>query len=371
MRNSFYRTWIVAREKHVFIGLLLTLQIAGCGGGPSVPGGPGQAGTTAGAASTTQAVPRFDASAVGEDVILLGRCHEPLGHVMTLTGIVVEGPFKGYEGGPNMVVQRIDGIATQEFIRLPLLGSTFDQDKPRNPGYRDALLYVADKTYELRGFETGVFVGTPPGANDGISIQTTGYHMETDFEPTFAAKPRMVDPIIFAPTDFLNRRALLSGTAANVNGRGYLVGGNWRLLSADDGSVWPDWMVGKLAEVDGLIRARADRDFRAEHAARRLIQLADQVGHQVELHGLVGDGYEEGANQCVLHYRGELILIRHLAACPSWSDRQEWKPVAIHGTLTAKAATEPDDKIKWSINDPAWAPLPALRSTEISDTSPW
>ena len=97
---------------------------------------------------------------------------------MTLTGTVVEGPFKGYEGGPNMIVQRIDGVATQEYIRVPIMGGVFEQPKERDPGYRAPMLFIPGNTYQIHVFETGVFVGDPPGADDGAAIQSTKFHMQ-------------------------------------------------------------------------------------------------------------------------------------------------------------------------------------------------
>src|SRR5262245_60488391 len=51
---------------------------------------------------------------------LIGKLHEPLGTVLTLQGVAVEGPFKGTEGGPTLRVQRINGRATQEDLRIKL-----------------------------------------------------------------------------------------------------------------------------------------------------------------------------------------------------------------------------------------------------------
>src|SRR5688500_9571158 len=61
----------------------------------------------------TSAIPYEELGARYE---LLGKTGQPLGKVIRVQGRVVEGPFKGYEGGPNLRVQRVDGIATQKDI---------------------------------------------------------------------------------------------------------------------------------------------------------------------------------------------------------------------------------------------------------------
>jgi hypothetical protein len=65
------------------------------------------------------ALQRVPVSELGKTHVLLGKTHQPLGEVMTLKGIVFDGPSKGYDDGPNISVQMINGRATQEIIHLP------------------------------------------------------------------------------------------------------------------------------------------------------------------------------------------------------------------------------------------------------------
>ena len=58
---------------------------------------------------------------LGKTYQLIGKLGVPLGDVVHVEGVVVEGKFKGYEGGPNLRVQRIDGKATQKNIQIQLL----------------------------------------------------------------------------------------------------------------------------------------------------------------------------------------------------------------------------------------------------------
>lgn len=344
--------------------LCLIAILAGCG--TTGPQRPVPAGTSAHAAGKTTTLPAFDADSAGESFILLGRTHRPLGQVMTLTGVVADGNlWKGDEVGmPVLFVQRIDGVATQEDIRLAIPGTAFDEQDPAHPGRLTRL--VSGQTYSIRGFEAGGYEGTPDGATDP-AYQTTAFGFHCYFSPAVHGDPTPIPASLLGPADFVDRPALMSGTAANINHVGYLIGPDWRLRSTEDGSPWPDWMAGKPAEVDGVIRAGAPGDFRMEHASRRLIRLADQVGHLVELHGVAHQPYQDWH----LRYRGQEILIRHLADSPGWSGHQAWKPVVIRGTLTREPARGPEDTGEvWAINDPSWAPLSALRSPETQEMSP-
>lgn len=364
----------MTRRYPIYCSCLIAI-LSGCG--TTRPAQPARARTSAHSPDdTATTLPAFDAESVGTSFILLGLTHRPLGTVMTMAGIVADnGLWKGDEVGvPTLFVQRIDGVATEEDIRLPIPGATFD--KPdwvhhdwANPDERMHL--VRGQTYSICGFETGVYEGTPAGAGADRSQQTPfGFHCwfspaDPDW-PSYAG-PTPIAPITLGPADFIDRSALISGTAANIDHIGYLIGAGWRLRSADDGSPWPDWMVDKPAEVEGVIRSGPPGDFRAEHAQRRLVRLVDQVGHLVELHGIAHKPYPDWQ----LRYRGQEILIRNLAACPGWSDHQEWKPVVIRGTLTREPNQVPEDPGGvWVISDPSWAPLSSLRSPETQDPLP-
>lgn len=69
--------------------------------------------TTACPAGEPQNIP---VAQLGEQFQLIGKLHVPLGKVIEIEGVVVEGPFKGYEGGFSLRVQRIHGRVTQEDI---------------------------------------------------------------------------------------------------------------------------------------------------------------------------------------------------------------------------------------------------------------
>src|SRR5262245_182035 len=85
-------------------------------------------------------------------VRLIGKLHEPLGTVVTVQGIVVEGPFKGYEGGPNLRVQRINGKATQEHIQIRLAPYHDDFGETHVQGAPLPSLSFG-KSFEFEGYE--------------------------------------------------------------------------------------------------------------------------------------------------------------------------------------------------------------------------
>jgi hypothetical protein len=100
-------------------------------------------------------------SKLGNQYRLVGKLGEPLGTVLTLQGVVNDGPHKGPESGPNIYIRRINGRSTQEYIRVPVhpyfrlrFGET------DLPGKSLPKLELGD-TYEFEGFESGRFVGVP------------------------------------------------------------------------------------------------------------------------------------------------------------------------------------------------------------------
>ena len=66
---------------------------------------------------------RISVSNLGTTHVLTGKTHRPLGEMSTLTGLVIDGPSKGYDDGPNVRVQFINGEATQEIIELKIAAS--------------------------------------------------------------------------------------------------------------------------------------------------------------------------------------------------------------------------------------------------------
>ena len=119
---------------------------------------------------------------LGKTYQLIGKLGVPLGDVVHIEGVVVEGEFKGYEGGPNLRVQRIDGKATQKNIQIQLRPYFTDWGKEAYGGGHHSLPKLEmGKTYEMEGYETGGYIGVPGKAykNAGFAIQTTNHYFHT------------------------------------------------------------------------------------------------------------------------------------------------------------------------------------------------
>src|SRR5690242_14135715 len=51
---------------------------------------------------------------------LVGQFGKNFGTVFTVQGIIVDGPGKGYAGGPNIIVQKVDDRSTQIAKPIPV-----------------------------------------------------------------------------------------------------------------------------------------------------------------------------------------------------------------------------------------------------------
>ncbi len=244
---------------------------------------------------------------LGKKYQLLGRTGEPLGKVITLQGVVAFGPpTKGYDGGPEIGVQKINGKATQRIIRLPLKAYFGEFGQSRLEGSSLPKLEHG-AVYQLEGYETGGYIGIPGEAMQlgGVMLQTYGFGFHEEF---VAVKGRKTPAAAFSPGDFVDREALIEGEAINKQDGAYLKGDGWELL-VDDRTLWPDWMEHKLAETFGVMRRTNVRTvFRAERSHSRLVKLEDQVGRQVELRGRPWNMND----QWRFAYRGEDIYVENL-----------------------------------------------------------
>ena len=284
---------------------------------------------------------------LGETFDLLGRTHQPIGTALLLRGKVVRGPDKGYEGGPNLLVQVINGKATQEYLRLPI------QPYFREFGDGDLPKIEIGRTYELKGYESGSFVGVPDGI--GASFQTTGFY----FRPFFAVSGgKETPPVRFTPADFVNRRALFEGKAVTREGKALVAGEGWTIVT-NERQKWPDWMEGQTAEVLGVIRPTADpRRYRVENAQPRLVRLEDQVGRVVELRGSAGSVNGEWW----FDYRGQRLYVDELEKRPGFLDSKRHDALVIRGKLELVMRHPPAEHEKpvthqFLIRNPEWRAL--------------
>src|SRR5262245_52736137 len=164
-------------------------------------------------------------SDLGSRFRLVGKLHIPLGEVVAVQGVIAEGPFKGYEGGPNLRVQRINGRATQEDIQIKVV-PYFGQFGEKIYNGRELPKLENGATYEFEGYETGGYIGKASEAYQraSLAIQTTGYYFRQLFE---VYKAKKIDPMEFSPAEFVGREALFQGKAKSEGQKSYIVGTTW------------------------------------------------------------------------------------------------------------------------------------------------
>ncbi|MCC7424185.1 MAG: hypothetical protein IT428_28290 [Planctomycetaceae bacterium] len=300
-----------------------------------------------------------------------GKLGLPLNTKVTLKGTVVDGPFKGYDGGPNLRVRYINGVATQKDIQLTLReefsvrgDSTSDRSER---GFRFG------ESYEIIGHEVGEFVGVNPNSKQIVQAAPRHFHYFFEVE-----QRRTINPSEFTPDEFVGREALFEGTARTVEGEPSIVAGDWRLIvrPKDD---WDDSFVGHRVEVFGKIsRSSKPGVYRVEPAIPRLVDLKDQKGRKVSLRGAA----RSMNGHWWFYYRGQNLYVDNMDKLPDWSAENHFRPMQIDGTLDE--ADLPDVKDVGRVSAPplrkhfivrnaSWKPLPPLLAPERLDNAnpPW
>jgi len=301
-------------------------------------------------------------SQIGSKYRLIGKLHEPLGTVVTLQGVIVEGPSKGYEGGPNICVRRINGLATQEDIQIKLSKgwTEFGVDLPK---------LESGTTLELKGYETGEFVGTPREALEELRVwpqvpQGLGFIHQFVYH-----KAKRTNPVPWSPVDFVDREALLEGRAVNLDKSAYITSSDWKLL-IDPDAPWPKELRDKTVEGHGIIRkTNKEKTYRLDKGVTRLVKLEDQLGRKVALRGtawsLNGEWWFD--------YRGIELYVENMKDLPKWSAYLHGKTMLIEGVLDEamlpavrqiSLKSEGDLKKYFIVRKPSWKPIEALLAPE-------
>ena len=315
-------------------------------------------------------------SKLGKEFELVGKLHAPLGRVLTIRGVVDDGPAKGFEGGPNLRVQQIDGSSYQEDIQIVLKPFFYDWGQEPLAGGIGLPKLEMGKTYEMEGYETGGYIGSPSEIfrRGAVVVQTTNHYFRTQF---VAIKAREIEPILFAPSMFRGQKALLSGTARNQEGHAVMQGLDWAVV-VSRGSSWPQDIIGKRIETHGWYNPDAtwkdDPNFRPKvydlvEGRWRLVELQDQVGKQVHLRGrarsLNGVWWFD--------YRGIDLYVEDLEQLPGWTEENRGRPMVIEGRLekaTLPRLDQVTEKVErdlaeyFIVRGASWNPLPALLSPE-------
>jgi len=307
---------------------------------------------------------------LGDKFRLIGKLGEPLGTVVTVQGVVVEGPFKGFEGGPNLRIQRIDGRATQEDIQIcirPYFGKYGEQRASKE----EVPKLDFGKTYEFEGYETGQFVGVPGEAykRAGLAIATTGFYFRHELA---VYKGKRTTPVVWSPADFVDREALIEGQAVSRQKRAYIEGNGWKML-ADSAAGWPKEFEGKTVEGFGMVKKGDAAEFRLEKGVTRLVRLEDQRGRAVELRGRSWslNGY------WWLEYRGTKLYVEDMENLPGWKESgPHGGAVLITGILDEaelpdldqiSLKSERDKKKYFIVRKAAWKRLDALLAPERAE----
>ena len=313
---------------------------------------------------------------LGTQYRLAGKLHASLGKVITVEGVLVEGRFKGYEGGPNLRVQRIQGSATQEDIQISIApyvaewgeeveGST--EYGSLGEGIKLSKI-VEGETYEMQGYSTGWYVGVPNDVmkHTGVPIQTTGHY----FHETFVVyRAKIIEPLSFGPSDFTGQSALLTGLAVSENGRAVMQGDGWSVV-VEEASPWPKDIEGKKIETWGMYNPTEDcLVFTLIDGEWRLVRLEDQLNKKVVLRG------RAVSQNDVWHllYRGEEVYVENMQNLPGWTRDNHWSPVIIRGVLDKAELPQLDQvsmkrdrdlKEYYIVREASWEPLGALLAPE-------
>ncbi len=313
---------------------------------------------------------------LGTEFELVGKLHAPLGTVLSVVGVAVEGPFKGYEGGPNLRVQQIQGKYYQKDIQISLEPYFNNWGEEATTGGHALPKLKVGETYKLEGYETGGFVGIPSEAYEqaGLMIQTTGHYFRHHF---VVIKAEPTEPISYAPWMFSGEKALLSGIAKSVAGDSALVGENWEVV-LKRGEKWTDEIEGKKIESYGIYNPDATWRDNSNFASKkfdlvdgwwRLVELEDQVGRRVCLRGMA----QSLNGVWWFHYRGTDLYVEGMENLPGWTNENHWRPMQIEGLLERarlprldQVSLKPDRDLRdyFIVRGASWKPLPELFAPE-------
>jgi hypothetical protein len=301
---------------------------------------------------------------------IVGKLGEPFGTIFTVQGVVVDGPVKGFENGPNLRVQRVNGRATQDDVQIKLRACFNDFGEKVALGPTLPKLEFG-QTYEFEGFENGEFVGIPSEAVKRIGvgqIQSSRFY----FLHCFAVyKGKSIEAIRWSPVDFVDRESLIEGRAESRDNKAYIIGANWRLLT-DSIAPWPKAAEGKTVEGLGTIRKMDEAgSYLLDKGTSRLVRLQDQVGLRVALRGRA---YCRN-DYWYFDYRGTKLWVEHMEGLPGWSRELIGEPLLITGVLDeeisaaidqigVKSIDQIDSKKQFIVRKPALKRIDRLLAPE-------
>jgi len=294
---------------------------------------------------------------------LVGELGKKLGTTLTVVGVLVKGPLKGAESGPNLIVQMINDSVTQSFIQIPVsteYGIYLHEPLP-------AMEFGT--TYRFRAYETGAFVGLPADARREASliIQATYFYFRNELMLISGVK---IDPVEFSPASFVGRNALLSGFAKNDKDGSVIESTKWKLRLIGF-RPWTESEIGKTAEVYGKIRtSKNPGEYEVENGSVRLVRLEDQLGKMVKLrgttHSLNGHWWFD--------YRGTDVYVENLRDLENTPGDNDWRAMEVTGILETLSRKDqirldvnpnPYRTLNYIVRKASWVPIDALLAPEV------
>jgi len=300
---------------------------------------------------------------------VVGELGLEMGDTISVKGIIAQGPYKGYEGGPNLRIQIIGDSSIQNLIQIPVI-PYFGEFGNNTKVYPHSIPKLENgATYSFLVYETGSYVGRPPDAYEegGITLQTTGFHFRNQLIVIFGKK---IDAIEWSPKDFLGRNALLSGIAKNEGDIPLVQTKKWKLKLIGSNK-WLDSEIGKLAEVYGLIsEAKDNNTYNVENARARLVRLEDQLGKTVKLRGTA----RSMNGHWWFNYRGTDMYVENMSELPGWKVENHFLPIEITGVLEQEKLPRIDQiiikadrdlKMYYIVRKATWVSISELLTPEM------
>ncbi|NQY06456.1 MAG: hypothetical protein HRT68_09820 [Flavobacteriaceae bacterium] len=298
---------------------------------------------------------------------IVGELGVKLGATVTVEGKIIEGPYKGYEGGPNLLIQTINDFSNQKLIEIPI--------RPYWGNFGEGSLpeIKTGKTYRFRVYETGKYVGIPHEAykEANVLIQTSGFYFKNEL---VVISGEIIEGISINPSDFLDREALILGVAKNINNIPHIIGQNWK-LELIGGQKWKKDDLGKQVEVYGLVKKSENKiSYYVENTEPRFRHLEDMLNDTVKLRGQA----RSTNGQWWFHYRGTDLFVENMNQMPGWTTSNHFRPIEISGILKSIDAKDVDKgEIEshlycngdYVIVNPSWIPIDRLLIPEIEEMS--
>lgn len=259
---------------------------------------------------------------------IIGELGIKMGDTITVRGIVVQGPYKGNKGGPNLVIQTIRDSSIQQRIQIPISPyfGKFGDSLPFGKIHLPKLVY--GNTYQFLVYETGGYVGRPNDAymKSGIISQSTGFYFQNRL---IVVTGKEIDSIVWSPANFLEKDAFLSGIANNESDTAVIMNPKWKLKLLGFRK-WNDWEIGKQAAAYGKIHQIVVADtYAIETGWANLINLEDQLGKSVRLRGTA---WSMNGNWW-FSYRGKDIYVDKMDDLVRGKGELHGSPVEITGKL--------------------------------------